>query len=69
MLVLCNALDALVSIGLLVTFELPVCAKAPPARLRCSLDALGLPNTRPAVEATLLPVDFFVIFCPYASNK
>lgn len=58
---LCNALDALVSIAVPVVFEVPVCAKALAARLRCSVDELELPNTRPAVEATLLPVDLFAI--------
>jgi len=59
--VFCRTLDALVSIALLVVFEVPVWAKALPARLRCNEDAFELPKTRPAVEATLPPVDLFAI--------
>jgi hypothetical protein len=58
LLLLCSADDALPSIAFPVTLLVPAWDKALPAKLRCSADEFWLARLRPAVDATLLPVDF-----------
>lgn len=56
-----RAADAFVSMALPVTLEFPVWDNTVAAKLRWIADEDALLKTRPAVEATLVPVDLFAI--------
>lgn len=51
-----SAADAFASMSLPVSFCVPDCAKALPAKLRCSADVPELPRMRPAADEILPPV-------------
>ena len=64
-----SAAEAFASMSLPVTFCVPACANALPAKLRCSADALELPRIRPAADEILPPVPLLAMIFSKLSLK